>query len=322
MRINYCAALLALALPLAHGNDLPDEITLGLIATNSASETISDWTPLVGDLEKKLGVKVKPVAYTNYGEIVDGLKANHIQLAWLSNKIAIDAVVVGKSEVIAQTLSASGQPTYSSVIITRKDSGINSIEQVLQSPGKYSYGSGNYKSTSGYLVPGYYLFSKNDINIRTHFKTISFGSHQENFLKVANKQVDLAVNNSDDMDDFKSKYGFEHSQVKVLWTSEGIPFDPILVRKDLPAAGKAKILDFLTHYGRTAEEQKNLFAAARLKGFRKSSNRQLKPIADLQMFFEKQTLMNDETMTAESKTEKFEAIDRKFTSIQKMLGGG
>jgi ABC-type phosphate/phosphonate transport system, periplasmic component len=60
-------------------------------------------------------------------------------------------------------------------------------------------------------------------------------SHEANLLAVVNNKVDIATNNTEELDSLKKQHPDKFAQVRVLWTSPLIPSDPLVWRKD-PAA--------------------------------------------------------------------------------------
>ncbi len=77
------------------------------------------------------------------------------------------------------------------------------------------------------------------------------GNHETNLLSVLNKQVDVAVNNTENMERYRINTGKNaYDQVRVLWKSPLIPADPMVYRKDLPPEMKKKIQAFFVNYGK------------------------------------------------------------------------
>ena len=50
-------------------------------------------------------------------------------------------------------------------------------------------------------MPGYYVFAQNKVDPKTAFKVVRSANHETNALAVANKQVDVATNNSENLDE-------------------------------------------------------------------------------------------------------------------------
>ena len=162
---------------------------------------------------------------------------------------------------------------YYSHLIVHKDSPIKTLDDVLKNGKSLSFGNGDPNSTSGFLVPSYYVFAKNKIDAKTHFKIVRSANHETNALAVANKQVDVATNNSENLDKLKERHPEKLKDIRVIWTSPLIPLDPLVMRKDLPEATKAKIKNFFFTYGKTdAREKEVLMKISKLSGFKPSTN--------------------------------------------------
>ena len=140
---------------------------------------------------------------------------------------------------------------YWSLLIVNKDSDLKTLDDVLKRGASLSYGAGDPNSTSGTAVPGYYLWAANKIEPKTFFKTVRASNHEANLLSVINKQVDVAVNNTESLERYRISTGKDaNERVRVLWKSPLIPADPLVMRKDLPADLKVRIRDFFVNYGK------------------------------------------------------------------------
>ena len=189
-----------------------------------------------------------------------------------------------QAAVFAQMVRLDGSRGYKSVLLARKDGPIQSLADVLGRPGRYSFGSGDKKSTSGYLVPNYYVFARNKIEPQQHFKQVGHANHLDNFLAVADGRVDLATSNTEELPRYQAEFPEKFARVRVIWASPLIPNDPILYRKDLPVSMQQRIRKFFTTYGRTEAEKTTLKNINGLSGFRASSSYQLRPVVDLELF--------------------------------------
>ncbi|MBB1175038.1 phosphonate ABC transporter substrate-binding protein, partial [Klebsiella pneumoniae] len=115
-------------------------------------------------------------------------------------------------------------------------------DDLLKRRGQLTYGAGDPNSTSGTAVPGYYLWGANKIEPKTFFKAVRVSNHETNLLSVINKQVDVAVNNTEALERYRLNTGKDaNDSVRILWKSPLIPADPLVMRTDLPADMKAKI---------------------------------------------------------------------------------
>ncbi len=295
------------------------ELNFGIIATEKAGALRQMWEPFLEDMSKAVGVKVNGFYATDYAGIIEAQRFNKVQIAWYGNKSAIDAVDRANGEVFVQFVDLDGTPGYYSYLITHRDSGITSLDQVLKNGKDMSFGIGDPQSTSGTLVPTYYVFTLNNLDPKTHFRVTRSANHEGNFLAVLNKQVDVATSNSEMTQKMKEKSPEKLDQIRILWTSPLIPRDPLVYRKDLPADLKKKIQDFAVGYGKDEREKEILKNLYRLKGFKASTNAQLLPIRQLELFKDRKKFEGDANMSEADKKVKLAEIDAKLAELAKQM---
>ena len=299
------------------GAAVAQEINFGIISTDKSAAIKSLWDPFLDDMQKQTGLKVNGFFATDYTGIIEAQRFNKIQVAWYGNKSAIEAVDRANGEVFAQFIDLHGTPGYYSYIITHKDSPLNNLEDMFKNAKNLSFGSGDPQSTSGTLVPGYYVFTQRGVDAKDVFKVVRSASHGINLLSVLNKQVDVATNNSEELDKLQLKDPAKRAEVKILWTSPLIPRDPLVWRKDLPEDVKAKVKKFITGYGKDAREKDILKGMQQIAGFRESSNAQLVPIRQLELAKDRAKAQTDTTLNANERAAKLKEIDNKLTELAK-----
>ncbi|MBO6948910.1 MAG: phosphonate ABC transporter substrate-binding protein [Rhodospirillales bacterium] len=255
-KIAAAVAVSLIGVGAAHA-EMPKQINFGIISTESASALEKSFTPFLEDMEKSLGVPVKPFFASDYAGVIEGMRFGKVDLAWFGNKSAIVAVDRAGGEVFAQTIKDDGSEGYHSLLITHKDSGINSLDDVLKCDKTKTFGNGDPNSTSGFAIPGYYVWALNNKTPEDCFKRVTRSNHEGNALAVANGKVDVATNNTEsiyarlqknNMDAFKN--------IKEIWRSPLIPSDPMVWRKELDSDAKQKIYYFIMQYGRFGPMEK------------------------------------------------------------------
>ena len=305
-------------LPLAGLAQDLKEINFGIISTESSQNLKSDWQPVLYDMAKKLGMKVNGFFASDYAGIIEGMRFNKVHVAWFGNKSAMEAVDRASGEVFAQMINADGTLGYYSHLIVHKDSPIKSLDDMLKQGKSLSFGNGDPNSTSGFLVPGYYVFSQNKIDPKTFFKVSRGANHESNALAVANKQVDVATNNSENLDKIKDKLPAKFNDIRVIWTSPLIPSDPLVIRKDMAEPLKGKVKDFFYNYGKGSQQEKdNLYKLSKLSSFKLSTNSQLIPIRQLELFKDRNKIDADVSLAAADKQSKLVDIDRQLAALAK-----
>lgn len=208
---------------------LPKSITLGLIPSGKPEAIKSESKIIAEQLQKKFNIPVNVYISKNYAGLTTALKDKKVDYAFLS---ALSLVEAEKEVPIKVLLKKTyNGPYYFSGLVVRSDSKIKSVKDIK---GK-SIVFVDPQSTSGYLYPQVYL-RKNKFT-DSSFKSVSFsGSHAVSIEKLENKEVDVAAVF---VDDEKTNDGAwtrfkknPKSRFRLLWVSEPIPNDPIVVRSD------------------------------------------------------------------------------------------
>jgi len=270
---------------------------------------------VLAEMAKQTGYEIKPFFAPDYAGVIEGMRFNKVQVAWFGNKSAMEAVDRSDGEIFAQTIAADGSAGYYSLLIVNKKSPINTLEDMLKDGKSLSFSIGDPNSTSGFLVPSYYVFAKHNIDPKAFFKVTRSANHESNAMAVANGQVDVATNNTESMDRLKMVHPADFEKIKVIWTSPLIPSDPLVMRKDLPQAEKTKIADFFFAYGKTPE-QKEALKRLGLSGFKPSTNAQLLPIRQINLFTKRTKIAADAKLSTEEKRSYIAKIDEQLAALK------
>ncbi|MBN2753150.1 MAG: phosphonate ABC transporter substrate-binding protein [Rhodospirillaceae bacterium] len=304
---------------------MPKVLKFGIISTESSQALKAGFDPFLKDMEKALGVKVKPFFAPDYAGIIEGMRFDKVDIAWLGNKSALEAVDRAGAEIFAQTVDVTGNPGYWSLLLVHKDSTIKSLKDVLTCDKSLTFGNGDPNSTSGFLVPSYYVFAKNKVDPKACFKVVRNASHEVNAMAVANKQVDVATNNTESIDRLKKVHPKEAGEIREIWRSPLIPADPIVWRKNLDNDAKDKIYSFFLRYGRTGDLKKikhehDVLAdmSSGWAPFIASSDLQLIPIRQMQAFRDKMKAEANTGMDPKEKAEKIAKLDAQLKALDEL----
>ena len=222
----------------------PKEITFAILSTESAPEITRRWIPILEQLQKDLGIKVKHVTATDYRGTIEALKFKKAEVGWLGPKAYVEASNNNYANVepIAQMRAQSGSLGYRSCLIAHSDSDIFSPEDI----GGKTFAFNDPNSTSGYLLPMTFFITEMGVDPKRHFSKLTFsGSHEASVLAVANKKVEVASTNLPDMQQLTREGKVTRGALRVIWVSKLIPNDPVVVRKDLPASLRSALQESL-----------------------------------------------------------------------------
>ena len=208
----------------------PEVITLGILPGGNPQVLEKESFILAEKLQQKIGKPVNIYISKNYTGMIDALKNKKIEFAILSSMTYVVAEEQTEIKVLLKKTWSNG-PFYFSAIVT---SAKNKIKKISDLKGK-TIAFVDEKSTSGYLYPQIAL-QKNKIQTQDFKKVVFSGNHAASVEMLESGQVDAIAVFSDDekgrigaWDRFAKSKKFK---VRVLWMSEPIPNDPIVVRQD------------------------------------------------------------------------------------------
>ena len=263
----------------------PQEIVFSILSAENQASMEPLWAPLIADMSRATGVRVRPFFASNYTALIEAMRADQVQVGWFSALPALQAVDRANAEVVGRIVDARGDANYRSVIIVRRGSGIT-LEQVMACGRRYSFGTGDAQSTSGTLAPMTYLFAPRGITPTECFSAVRSASHQANFFAVANGVVDVATNNSVGLV-FAGRQNPELARnVQTIWESPPLPESSIVVRRNLDPALRERIRQFFITYGSApgaeGDRQRQVLRGLEYGGFRAADNSYLDPIRLMQ----------------------------------------
>ena len=298
----------------------PQKLVFGLITPRNPESTLKSWNPFIERMAQAIGVPIEARTFVAAGELVKEFLDDRIDLAWLGNAPALDIVEANKGNIFA-AMVVQGKTAYRSVLVTQKDSALRSLDDVHRLTGQIVFGDGDPKSTSGHFVPKYFAFVKKGINEpEKRFKDVKRASHEGNIQAVLSREVDVATNNTTELDNFRVAKPDQASLIRVIWESPDIPESPLMLRRELPAELKGKIAAFTYKFGAVDDEEKGiLWNINRLTALRKSSNRQLLTIADVEMFNARQRVINNPKLSELERAQQVDEITKRGSKLELML---
>lgn len=229
---------LALALMLGAASAQSQILRVSAIPDEAPTELQRKFKPLGEYLEKETGMKVEFTPVSDYAAVVEGLAAKKIDLAWLGGFTFVQAKLRTGGEALPIIQRAEDE-VFTSRFIVPADSPVTSVAELK---GK-SFAFGSPSSTSGHLMPRYFLL-KDGIDPDKDFKTIAFsGAHDATVAFVASGRADGGVLNASVMDKLIEKGDANAKRVKVIATTPPYFDYNWTVRPGLDPALRKKIAD-------------------------------------------------------------------------------
>lgn len=266
---------LAISLPaaaLSAPAEWPKKLTVGLIPTESSSHITDRFDNLAKYLEKKIGLPVELKTSTDYAGVIAAMQFKHVDVAYYGPKSYVEASLRANAECFAMEVLEDGTRGYHGVIITKKGSGINSINDAKGKVWAFT----DPNSTSGTLVPTVYFVKELNLDPEKHFSRVIYsGSHEASILSVKGGKVDIASTNDLDMDRGNGKFWDKEKDFNIIWTSKLIPGSNMAYRKDLPDSLKKALKEAFLAY-----DDKAGLSKLKLKGYVSVTDDVYDPIRD------------------------------------------
>ncbi len=235
-----------------------DKLILASIPYGQEATLVSQFAPLAELLSRKLGRPVEVAIADSYEDIGARLHHRVADLGVLGPKSYVEAKAK-YPEIIYLATNKNPDAFYHSLIITRRDSGLESLAALK---GK-SFAYTETGSTSGYLYPRQ-LFRSAHLDPDTVFSAAYFlGKHDKVYEAVAKGTVHAGAVSSSGMPDAVHQNG---DMFKVLATSAPIPRNALVAGSHLPPP----LVDQIREILRTAEEDpafKSSTATSKSNGF-------------------------------------------------------
>ena len=277
IRSRRISLVLALALLLAgcgRSSDSSRTLRVGFVPAEDAQQVIQNAQPIVDILHQRLGMEVQPFVATDYTGVVEALRVNKLDIAFLTPA----SYVLAKNEANVRVVLKSerkGNPYYYAAIITRADSGIKKLEDLR---GK-TFAFGDPLSTSANVFPRK-MFHDRGIDPVRDFKQILYsGGHDATVLAVLNGKVDAGATyaNSPDSEDTAwmryLKNPEDAKKIRAIAFSEPIPADNLVINGNLDKSTARRVEEIFLEMSRDPAGKKMLRDLYQIDGFVPASDK-------------------------------------------------
>ena len=166
------------------------------------------------------------------------LANSQVDVAWMGPWGYVLANAEGGGQAIA-TVKYDGKPFYHAIIVSQPSL---TIAKWPDDAKGLRISFADVGSTSGWLIPTYW-FKTQGIDPKTFFQYRDGASHPANEIAVVNGHVDLATDYDRNLNSMIERGTIAKDAVKIVWKSDPLPNDPLVVRKGFDSAMIRKLQD-------------------------------------------------------------------------------
>ncbi|WP_273427166.1 putative selenate ABC transporter substrate-binding protein [Marinobacter sp.] len=173
-------------------------------------------------LSENLDVDVRYIPVKSYAAAVSAFRNNQVQLAWFGGLSGVQArSLVPGSEAIAQGIE---DQAFYSHIIAHKSTGLNEAEDLPEALRGKTFTFGSKGSTSGRLIPEYYIREAFNEAPDDVFSRVGFsGNHTRTLRLVEAGTYEVGAINFSVWDKETKDGNVDTDAVKVIWTTPSYP---------------------------------------------------------------------------------------------------
>lgn len=236
------------------------QLKITAIPDEEPTELLRIYSPLVDYLEKELGLKVKFTPVMDYAAAVEALAARKVDLAWLGGFTHVQARRRGGALAVVMRQE---DLMFHTKFITGKGSGINQLADLR---GK-TFAFGSVSSTSGHLMPRYFLMKQGVIPER-HFKRFSYsGAHDATAKWVETGRVDAGAINEAVLAKLFELRRIDPDKLRVFWTTPAYVDYNWSVRQGLDRTLVSRIVRAFLSLDYANPAQRKVLDLQRTKGY-------------------------------------------------------
>lgn len=232
--MRWFAAITALTLALFAQAANAETFRFTAIPDEDQSRLVDRFQKVADYLEGELGVDVEYVPVKSYSAAVSAFRNDQVQLAWFGGLSGVQARrLVPGSQALAQGIEDAAFHSY---FIAHRSTGLESAERLPEAIEGMSFTFGAKTSTSGRLMPEYFLSERFGQSPEALFSRVGFsGDHSRTIALVESGTYDIGAVNFSVWNAAVADDRVDTDKVRVIWKSPAYPDYQWTIRGDVDA---------------------------------------------------------------------------------------
>ncbi len=208
------------------------ELTFTAIPDQDTTRLQTRFGKIADYLSEKLEIAVKYIPVKSYSASVQAFKNNEVQLAWFGGLSGVQArIAVPESVAIAQ---GAEDPDFISYFIANTSTGLSFSEEFPKAIKDKTFTFGSKGSTSGRLMPEYFIREAFGMAPREVFKRVGFsGDHSKTLALVQAGSYEVGAMNFKVWQKEVDAGKVDPNKVQVIWRTPPYPDYNWTIRGDV-----------------------------------------------------------------------------------------
>ena len=208
------------------------EMTFTAIPDQDTTRLQKRFGKIADYLAEKLGIAVKYIPVKSYSASVQAFKNNEVQLAWFGGLSGVQArIAVPESVAVAQ---GAEDPDFISYFIANTSTGLSFSEEFPKAIKDKTFTFGSKGSTSGRLMPEYFIREAFGMTPRGVFKRVGFsGDHSKTLALVQAGSYEVGAMNFKVWQKEVDAGKVDPNKVQVIWRTPPYPDYNWTIRGDV-----------------------------------------------------------------------------------------
>lgn len=234
MRLLTALAALLVSLGVFAAEKTQPEFTFTAIPDQNEAQLRERFGQMADYLSQQLGLPVRYIPVKSYPAAITAFRNNQVQLAWFGGLSGVQArALVPGSVALAQGYE---DQFFKSYFIAHKSAGLKAGEQLPADLRGKTFTFGAKGSTSGRLMPEFYLREAFGAAPEQIFKRVGFsGDHSRTLALVQSGAYEVGALNYSVWDQAVARGEVDLAQVQLIWTTPTYPDYQWSARGDLDA---------------------------------------------------------------------------------------
>ncbi len=224
-------------------------LVMSFVPSGDTEEILASGDTLAEMIAERTGYEVESNVATSYAAVIEAMGAGNADIGWLNT---FGYILANERHGVDVALATSrfGTTTYKGQIITRADSGIETVEDLAGT----TFCRPDPLSTSGWIIPSITLAAAG-VDPDTDLEVTDVGSHDNVVNAVYNGECDAGATFVDARSSVEDELADVKEQVIVITESADIPNDTVSFAPDVPDDVRENVVNALLDIAQSEEGQ-------------------------------------------------------------------